>query len=76
MFQEMERTAIVGIAIGVSMAFPILCISTMNWIVGSLATLYICCTTICVIGVIPLAGWKLGVCLIILLLFVHLVHFL
>ncbi|XP_069118440.1 protein dispatched homolog 1-like isoform X1 [Argopecten irradians] len=58
--KEMEKNAVTGIAIGVSLAFPILCLSTMNVVVGSLATLSICCTTICVIGVIPLAGWKLG----------------
>ncbi|XP_060082462.1 uncharacterized protein LOC132561782 [Ylistrum balloti] len=58
--KEMEKNAVTGIAVGVSLAFPILCLSTMNVIVGSFATLSICCTTICVIGVIPTAGWKLG----------------
>ncbi|OWF55417.1 protein dispatched homolog 3-like [Mizuhopecten yessoensis] len=58
--KEMEKNAVTGIAVGVSLAFPILCLSTMNVIVGSLATLSICCTTICVIGVIPTAGWRLG----------------
>ncbi|XP_033735368.1 uncharacterized protein LOC117323939 [Pecten maximus] len=58
--KEMEKNAVTGIAVGVSLAFPILCLSTMNIIVGGFATLSICCTTICVIGVIPSAGWKLG----------------
>lgn len=50
-----------GIIIGVTLAFPILTLTTMNVIIGFFATMSICCTTICVIGVIPLAGWKLGV---------------
>ncbi|KAJ8303403.1 hypothetical protein KUTeg_019799 [Tegillarca granosa] len=59
--KSLANNAILGIAIGVSLAFPILTIATMNIIIGFFATLSICCTTICVIGVIPLAGWKLGV---------------
>ena len=59
--KELEKNAIVGIAVGISLACPILIIATMNVIVGLLATLSICATTCCVIGVIPTAGWKLGV---------------
>jgi predicted RND superfamily exporter protein len=33
----------------------------MNWIVSLLATLTIGLITCCVVGVIPMAGWKLGV---------------
>lgn len=59
--QSLADNAILGILIGVGLAFPILSLSTMNVVIGFLATLSICCTTVCVIGVIPLAGWKLGV---------------
>ena len=33
----------------------------MNWIISLLATLTISLITSCVVGVIPMAGWKLGV---------------
>lgn len=59
--QSLADNALLGILIGVGLAFPILSLSTMNVLIGFLATLSICCTTVCVIGVIPLAGWKLGV---------------
>jgi hypothetical protein len=52
--------AVYGIIIGVSLALPILIIATKNIISGILATLSMCCSTVCVIGVIPLGGWKLG----------------
>lgn len=60
--QEMlAKNAIYGIAIGVCLAFPILTIATGNIITGALATFAMCCSTVSVIGVIPLGGWKLGV---------------
>jgi hypothetical protein len=62
--QLIINIAIQGIIIGVTLAFPIITLATMNIIIGLFATLSICCTTVCVVGVIPLAGWKLGVCII------------
>ncbi|KAL8603219.1 hypothetical protein ACOMHN_025234 [Nucella lapillus] len=53
--------AVLGIALGLSLAFPVLVLATCNVINGFLATLSIGCVTVCVIGVIPLGGWKLGV---------------
>ena len=47
--------------IGVGVALPILIIATGNVIVGVLATLTIVLVTVSVVGVIPMAGWKLGV---------------
>ena len=67
-FQSLVDNAIQGIIIGVTLAFPIITLTTMNVIIGLFATLSICCTTVCVAGVIPLAGWKLGVCIIYLCL--------
>ncbi|XP_076080756.1 protein dispatched homolog 1-like [Mytilus galloprovincialis] len=58
--KSLADNAVQGIIIGVTLAFPILTLTTMNVIIGFFATMSICCTTICVIGVIPLAGWKLG----------------
>ncbi|XP_061167576.1 protein dispatched homolog 3-like [Saccostrea echinata] len=58
--KKLADNALLGIVIGVCLAFPILSLSTMNFVIGFLATFSICCTTVCVIGVIPLAGWKLG----------------
>lgn len=60
-FQSLSDNAILGITVGICLAFPVLVLSTQNIIVGFLATLSICCVTVCVIGVIPLAGWSLGV---------------
>lgn len=60
-FQRLAWNAITGIIIGLALAFPILTVATMNWIVGLLATLSLCFTTLCVVGFIPMGGWKLGV---------------
>ena len=61
MFQTLVDNARLGIILGVSLSLPILVVSTCNVINGLLATLTICCATVCVIGVVPMAGWKLGV---------------
>ncbi|CAD5126925.1 DgyrCDS14939 [Dimorphilus gyrociliatus] len=53
-------SAITGIAIGVGLSCPILIVATHNIFVGILATITIACVTVCVIGVLPIAGWKLG----------------
>ena len=60
-FQTMADSAIFGIVLGILCALPILILATRNVIIGFFATFSMCCTTVCVIGVIPLAGWKLGV---------------
>ncbi|XP_061168958.1 protein dispatched homolog 3-like [Saccostrea echinata] len=78
--QTLVQNALLGIVIGVCIAFPILSLSTMNVVIGFLATFSICCTTVCVIGVIPLAGWKLGfmtalnMCLVVGLAVDYVVH--
>jgi len=61
LLQMLAQNAIYGIIIGVCLAFPILVIATRNIITGALATVSMCCSTVCVIGVVPLGGWKLGV---------------
>lgn len=53
--------AIFGILLGVLLALPVLVLSTCNIINGVLATLIIAAITACVIGVIPLMGWSMGV---------------
>lgn len=58
--KSLADNAIQGIIIGLTLAFPIITLTTMNVIIGMFATLSICCTTVCVIGVIPIAGWNLG----------------
>ncbi|KAK3092390.1 hypothetical protein FSP39_002236 [Pinctada imbricata] len=78
--KALADNAVLGIIIGVSIAFPILTLATMNIVIGFLATTSICCTTICVIGVIPSAGWKLGLlvslnmCLVVGLAVDYVVH--
>ncbi|XP_071080944.1 protein dispatched homolog 1-like [Haliotis cracherodii] len=78
--KALADNAILGIAIGLSLAFPVLTLATQNIILGFLATVSIGCVTVCVIGVIPLAGWKLGVlvslnmCLVVGLAVDYIVH--
>lgn len=55
------RNAVQGIVLGLALALVILTVATMNWIISLLATLTIGLITCCVVGVIPMAGWKLGV---------------
>ena len=59
--QKLVSTALIGIVVGVCFALPILIIATQNIITGLLATGVIVCITTSVIGLLPLAGWKLGV---------------
>lgn len=59
--QELLKGARIGIVIGLTLAFPVLVFTTCNWIIGILATLTIALITICVVGLIPLVGWNLGV---------------
>ncbi|ELU03862.1 hypothetical protein CAPTEDRAFT_209557 [Capitella teleta] len=53
-------SAVQGILIGLGVVLVVLICATRNIIVGLLGTLTICLITICVVGMIPLAGWKLG----------------
>ena len=62
-FQTLVSSAVLGILIGLCCALPILTLATHNIVIGLLATLTICCITVCVVAVIPMAGWKLGVTL-------------
>ncbi|XP_074654753.1 uncharacterized protein LOC141908556 [Tubulanus polymorphus] len=72
--------AIYGLGIGILVACPVLVIGTMNIITGIVATLTITFTTVCVVGVIPLAGWKIGaleslnLCLVVGLSVDYIVH--
>lgn len=59
--QTLANAAIYGVAIGLALALPILILTTQNVIIGVMATLTIGCVTVCVIGMIPMAGWRLGV---------------
>ena len=59
--EVLVQNAIIGVVVGVCVAFPILIIATHNIITGTLATLIIMIITTSVLGLIPLAGWKLGV---------------
>ena len=54
-------SAVIGIVIGIAIAFPILIFATKNILVGFYATITIVCVTVSVVAFIPMAGWKLGV---------------
>ncbi len=53
--------AFVGIIVGLCIALPILIIATNNFVTGFLATLTLLFIIVMVLGLIPMAGWKLGV---------------
>ncbi|XP_013396220.1 protein dispatched homolog 1 [Lingula anatina] len=57
----LNNQALLGIVIGVAIAYPILIVATMNIITGTLAVLTICFITASVVGTVPVVGWKLGV---------------
>uniref|UniRef100_A0A7M5XG14 SSD domain-containing protein n=1 Tax=Clytia hemisphaerica TaxID=252671 RepID=A0A7M5XG14_9CNID len=59
--EELLQGAKQGIIIGLCVAFPVLVITTLNWVVGVFAIVTIALITISVIGLIPMLGWKLGV---------------
>ncbi|XP_061195977.1 protein dispatched homolog 1-like [Saccostrea echinata] len=59
--EVLSDSAYLGIIIGLSVALPVLIITTMNFIIGFLAWVVIALVTVCVLGSIPLLGWKLGV---------------
>lgn len=60
----MVNSARSGLIIGISLALPILIFTTLNFIIGLIATGCIAMVTVVVVGSIPLAGWKLGVSLL------------
>jgi len=57
----LASTAVRGILLGLGLAISLLVVMTSNWLVGLLCGAIISCITVGVVGVIPLAGWKLGV---------------
>ncbi|CAH1790939.1 unnamed protein product [Owenia fusiformis] len=59
--EVLSKSAIQGIIIGISIAFPVLVLATNNIIIGFIATVSISCITVTIVGLIPLVGWKLGV---------------
>lgn len=61
LFQVLSESAVMGIIIGLSVALPVLVLTTMNIIIGFIAWTVIVMVTVCVVGSIPLLGWKLGV---------------
>ena len=60
-FQSLASSAITGIMVGLFSAWPILIFTTLNFVIGTLAVITIGLVTACVVGMIPLVGWKLGV---------------
>ena len=59
--QSLVQSAIIGIATGILLAFPILVLATGNFLTGTYATITIVFVVVSVLGFIPLLGWQLGV---------------
>ena len=59
--QVLSATAVRGILLSLGLAIVTLILITSNWIVGLLCGGIIAAITVGVVGIIPLAGWKLGV---------------
>ena len=60
-FQVLVWNAFLGIIVGLCVALPILVIATDNFLTGLLTTFILILTAVMVVGLIPMAGWKLGV---------------
>ncbi|XP_074655700.1 protein patched homolog 1-like [Tubulanus polymorphus] len=60
MGKSMVYQAIYGLCLGIALACPVLIMGTKNIIIGLMATFTILLSTTCVVGMIPVAGWKLG----------------
>ena len=54
------RMALTGVGIGLTIAFVVLLLATMNFIVAFLSILTIVCALCCVVASIVLRGWQLG----------------
>ncbi|KAK3088168.1 hypothetical protein FSP39_015614 [Pinctada imbricata] len=73
--------AVNGLVIGLCIALPILVLTSMNFVIGLLATVVIGLVITCVVGLIPLTGLKLGVieslnlCMVVGLSVDYVVHF-
>ena len=59
--QLLVESALYGLGIGIGLALLILTVTTCNFVVALVATLCIAGITTCVVAVIAMAGWKLGV---------------
>ena len=59
--QVLVQATYEGIAVGMTVAFFILLLGVQNILTTIIATVTIACSTICVVGIIPLCGWKMGV---------------
>lgn len=59
--QVLVKSAVNGIVMGLCLTLPLLIIMTTNWIVALMCCLTISLIIVGVIGIIPLAGWKLGI---------------
>lgn len=60
-WQVLVRSAVRGIITGLCLTLPLLIVMTTNWIVALICCLTISLITVGVVGIIPLAGWKLGI---------------
>ncbi|XP_064628942.1 protein dispatched-like [Lineus longissimus] len=58
---NLMHRALWGIAISLGLAFFVLLLTTRNVILAILAEITLSLAVVCVIGVLPLAGWKFGV---------------
>jgi len=54
------RMSTVGVAIGISIAFIVLLVSTRNLLAASISVLSIACALVTVIGITVAMGWELG----------------
>jgi len=57
---EMVKAAIMGIALSLLIAFLVLLLTTMNWVVALLGLVNIMAISIIFLGLVPIIGWSLG----------------
>ncbi|XP_074657388.1 protein dispatched homolog 1-like [Tubulanus polymorphus] len=59
--QSLFYNALIGIGIGLGLAVPVILFATQNVLLTFISFLTLAGITVCVCGMIPLLGWKLGV---------------
>ena len=61
LFQTLAFQSILACVLGLVLAFVVIFLGTQNIITGLVATFLLACVTVCVVAIMPLAGWTFGV---------------
>ena len=62
--QSMVNQGVLGIGMSLALAFALIMMATQNLILSILSLITLSSTVICVLGIMPIAGWELGVSMV------------